>query len=168
MKRLVAVFAKETEVQSVLNQLEMNGFDTEKISLVMKDKKEVVDSDNLLDEEDEMKKAEYYGTIHPLEAVNLDGSHVDIPNFGQIIVAGPLANSVENASIGGEEETEFALDQLIYDLLPDSADLEAFENRIQANQIFLSVEADENWEEEVRTMITDNNPVWFEEVEIEE
>lgn len=169
MKTIVAMYASEIDAQKSINLFTSKGLDTDELSAIFSNKgnDEEIDSYESSDDEEDFVDDEPVGLIEPLEGIELNGSTLELGGDGDFIVAGKLSAEHEDSSVGTDSDEILELDAILLDLGIEAADLEAYENRIKAGEVLVTISTEENYEE-IREILGDGDPVTLEEIESEE
>ena len=99
MEKILAFFNNEQDLQKAMNSIVQAGYDTINVSLIMIDKSKREESPTIdpFDEENPMSDA--YGTIWSIDSEELDTEPINVPGFGEIVVAGPIVEELDKIKI---------------------------------------------------------------------
>ena len=162
--KVIGIFDITEDAQIAINELIEAGFDSQTVSLIMKDKTDEpeeetpVDIDNLANIE-VTQGEKVYGTIEPIEGLDINQGPVHFSGIGDIILAGPITTIFddENDSNVTPIKNELKKDDLFINLGIALEDIEAMAHRIKAGSIILSIDTEEENRDEIEGILSDNS-----------
>ena len=163
MEKILAFFNNEQDLQKAMNSIVQAGYDTINVSLIMIDKSKREESPTIdpFDEENPMSDA--YGTIWSIDSEELDTEPINVPGFGEIVVAGPIVEELDKTEFDEDIEVEKRrFDEAVKLFGVDDENINDFENRINSGQILVSMKLDEGTnKEEIEMYFSDQGATLY-------
>jgi hypothetical protein len=154
-KKLLVFFGNEKDLQMSLNSMVQAGFNSEDVSLIMKDnQKNKLKMAEPYDEENAFGEAR--GTMWATDAENLDTEAFVTQGIGSVVVAGPVLNELDELEV---EDSTGSNDSRFYDVLKllgiVDQEIGGIEQRINNGEILACIDIDENIDEKAM-LFSDN------------